>query len=413
MANLLKSSAAFREKALECGLLDAQLAVLEGKGIDTLATLAYVLTTPGVTPSELALRELLDSTSPDAVSLQALASIRRLTFEAQTLCIAQIKASIETEGEPKVELAPAERAQRIAAQKRRLAGFDLTGPLENAYSNYVYVSAMVEHDHPQWLELHRFIPRSQEISREKPGKEVILDESAKLSIRDRRTKDRCQIQNELQLAEAMTRRALACDLLQVCTFSVMERWHRYLLNKLSTPPPPNYRPTSMEQVLRADRQAWIRLAEEVPSLKRDPAGQLPLDLAFPRLQIDPHVTYFLQPLQGKSFLKNAGADEDPLPAPWRGRGRGRGRGGGKKRTPEGDLKHQGQAKGSGKAPSELQDSNLKHNTADGSRICWNWNLSKSCSFAKAGQACKRGAHVCMFCLGPHSLLQCRTYKRNE
>ncbi|CAE7530302.1 unnamed protein product, partial [Symbiodinium microadriaticum] len=317
MANLLKSSAAFREKALECGLLDAQLAVLEGKGIDTLATLAYVLTTPGVTPSELALRELLDSTSPDAVSLQALASIRRLTFEAQTLCIAQIKASIETEGEPKVELAPAERAQRIAAQKRRLAGFDLTGPLENAYSNYVYVSAMVEHDHPQWLELHRFIPRSQEISREKPGKEVILDESAKLSIRDRRTK------------------------------------------------------------------AWIRLAEEVPSLKRDPAGQLPLDLAFPRLQIDPHVTYFLQPLQGKSFLKNAGADEDPPPAPWRGRGRGRGRGGGKKRTPEGDLKHQGQAKGSGKAPSELQDSNLKHNTADGSRICWNWNLSKSCSFAKA------------------------------
>ena len=211
----------------------------------------------------------------------------------------------------------------------------------------------------------------------------------------------------------MTRRALACDLLQVCTFSVMERWHRYLLNKLSTPPPPNYRPTSMEQVLRADRQAWIRLAEEVPSLKRDPAGQLPLDLAFPRLQIDPHVTYFLQPLQGKSFLKNAGADEDPPPAPWRGRGRGRGRGGGKKRTPEGDLKHQGQAKGSGKAPSELQDSNLKHNTADGSRICWNWNLSKSCSFAKAGQACKRGAHVCMFCLGPHSLLQCKTYKRNE
>ncbi|CAE7843090.1 unnamed protein product, partial [Symbiodinium necroappetens] len=267
-----------------------------------------------VTPSELALRELLDSSSPDAVSLQALASIRRLTFEAQTLCIAQIKASIETDGEPKVELAPAERAQRIAAQKRRLAGFDLTGPLENAYSNYVYVSAMVEHDHPQWLELHRFIPRSQEISREKPGKEVILDESAKLSIRDRRTKDRCQIQNELQLAEAMTRRALACDLLQVCTFSVMERWHRYLLNKLSTPPPPNYRPTSMEQVLRADRQAWIRLAEEVPSLKRDPAGQLPLDLAFPRLQIDPHVTYFLQPLQGKSFLKNANTEEDPPPA---------------------------------------------------------------------------------------------------
>ena len=257
MATLLKSSAAFREKAVECGLLEAQITVLAGKGIDTLATLAYVLTTPGVTPSEAALRDLLDSATPESVSLQALASIRRLMFEAQTLCIAQIKASIETEGETKVELAPAERAQRIAAQKRRLSGFDLTGPLENAYANYAYVTTMVEHDHPQWLELHRFIPRAQEISREKPGKELILDESAKLSLRDRRSKDRCQIQNELQLAEAMTRRALACDLLQVCTFSVMEKWHRFLLNKLSTPPPPNYRPTSMEQVLRTDRQAWI------------------------------------------------------------------------------------------------------------------------------------------------------------
>ena len=121
--------------------------VLAGKGY-TLATLAYVLTTPGVTPSEAALRDLLDSATPESVSLQALASIRRLMFEAQTLCIAQIKASIETEGETKVELAPAERAQRIAAQKRRLSGFDLTGPLENAYANYAYVTTMVEHDHP-------------------------------------------------------------------------------------------------------------------------------------------------------------------------------------------------------------------------------------------------------------------------
>ena len=75
--------------------------MLAGKGIDTLATLAYVLTTPGVTPSEAALRDLLDSATPESVSWQALASIRRLMFEAQTLCIAQIKASVETEGERK------------------------------------------------------------------------------------------------------------------------------------------------------------------------------------------------------------------------------------------------------------------------------------------------------------------------
>ena len=39
----------------------------------------------------------------------------------------------------------------------------------------------------------------------------------------------------------------------------------------------------MEQVLRADRQAWQKLAEIVPSIKRTAAGDLPLDAAFPNL----------------------------------------------------------------------------------------------------------------------------------
>ena len=64
--------------------------------------------------------------------------------------------------------------------------------------------------------------------------------------------------------------------------------------------------------------------------------------------------------------------------------------GGKKHNAEGGLKNESGGKGSGKAPSELQDSKLKHNTAEGARICWNWNLAKGCSFAKAGQSCREG-----------------------
>ena len=128
-------------------------------------------------------------------------------FESQTLAIAQLKSSIELDGEKKSELAPSERHARIQNQRKKLAGLDLTGPLENAYSNYTYVSAVVDQDYLSYLEPHRFIARAMEVSREKPGKELILDEHSRVSIRDRNHKEKCGIQNELQLAEALTRRA--------------------------------------------------------------------------------------------------------------------------------------------------------------------------------------------------------------
>ena len=85
------------------------------------------------------------------------AALRRLVFESQTLAIAQLKSSIELDGEKKSELAPSERHVRIQNQRKKLAGLDLTGPLENAYSNYTYVSTVVDQDYLSYLEPHRFI----------------------------------------------------------------------------------------------------------------------------------------------------------------------------------------------------------------------------------------------------------------
>ena len=114
-------------------------------------------------------------------------------------------------------------------------------------------------------EPHRFITRQSEVTKEPPGKELILDEASRISVRDKQHREKCTIQNELQLAEAWTRRSLACDLMQVTTFSSMEKWHRFLLSRLSLSPPPHFQPTNIEQLLRCDRAAWMRLSELVPS----------------------------------------------------------------------------------------------------------------------------------------------------
>ena len=188
MASLLNSQASFEERARDCGLSQAEVDVLVNKGLTSLSTFAFSATTPGTTPGEDALRNLLSSADPASVPLHVVAALRRLMFESQTLAIAQLKSSIELDGEKKSELAPSERHARIQNQRKRLAGLDLTGPLENAYSNYTYVGTVVDQDYLSYLEPHRFITRAMEVSREKPGKELILDEHSRVSIRDRNHK---------------------------------------------------------------------------------------------------------------------------------------------------------------------------------------------------------------------------------
>ena len=59
-----------------------------------------------------------------------------LMFEAQTMSLASLKQAIEHNENRKVELAPAEREDRILRQKGKLQGLDLSGPYENAHANY-------------------------------------------------------------------------------------------------------------------------------------------------------------------------------------------------------------------------------------------------------------------------------------
>ena len=141
--------------------------------------------------------------------MSSLSGLRRFIFEAQALCVAQVKMSVEgTETERKFELVPAERNSRIEAQCKRLTGLALTGQLECAFSCYTYIGEILSADVITYPEPRRFIPRSQEVMREKPGKEIVLDESSRLTMHDRTSKDRCQIQTDHQLWVALQRRAL-------------------------------------------------------------------------------------------------------------------------------------------------------------------------------------------------------------
>ena len=108
--------------------------------------------------------------------------------------------------------------------------------------------------------------------------------------------DRCSLGSDLQLAQALTRRALAFDLVGACTFAVMEKWHRFLFAQMAIAPPANYQGITLEQLIRTDKHAWVRMAELVQSIKRKPDGSKPLDGAINLLPNDPSVMFHLMPL---------------------------------------------------------------------------------------------------------------------
>lgn len=138
MATILESSAAFNARAIEHGLTQAQLERLQDQGLINLSKLAFSIATPGTVPPDDSLKGLL-SDNPDEVTVGQLSSMRRLMFDAQTLCAlaSQIKTTLHgSDVGKKAELVPAERATRIEQQRARLQGVELTGPLECAHASY-------------------------------------------------------------------------------------------------------------------------------------------------------------------------------------------------------------------------------------------------------------------------------------
>ena len=399
MASLLKSEAAFDLKAKDCGLPDDEVAKLKAAGITNISLLAFAATAPGTAPTEDQLRNLLRPGAPDSLGVGTLAALRHLMFECQTLCLVHVKASVEGT-DRKVELVPAERNSRIAAQKARMKGLTLSGPLECSHGSYDYVGQMLEKDSPMYLEPHRFDTRAAEVAREKPGKELVLDQN-KISVRDRSDKGRCAIQDTLSLHQALQRRALACDLMSACSYEALHEWHSFMLERLQQSPPPNCARLTVEQILRADRAAWVRLSEKVHTLKPNASGALPLDAAIADLNRDPTVLFHLlnvrevRPVEPprvppKKEDKFAKLDN--------------------KRRHEELKKNNQDPNKSQKAelPDELKAiPGLKLATAEGEKFCWPYNCAKGCRFAKAGKACRRGKHACMKCGKNHSLQECK------
>eukprot|EP00435_Cladocopium_sp_Y103_P073792 s107_g45.t1 len=388
MGTLLESKEALRARGLEVHLTEAEIEAVIGNGVSSLARLAFAASAPGTTPTDEQIRALFGGAM--APNVGTLASMKRLIFEAQTLVVADVKSKVtRKEDSVPANMAPAERENRIAEQRKRLTGLRLRGEEEVGHNVYDLLLAMAEKDVLVYHGPEKFHTRRQELLNQKPSKQLAIDASS-LVVKDKASEITCSTNTELEVVNALRRRALAFDLTQLCPYDTMNAYHAELIDHLTQPAPPGYSAVSLHQVLRADRQAFMLLSERLTTLKKDAAGKTAIEKELMNVLSHSSVCFHLLPL-----AKGAG----PKPVPKAKAGADTNRKRSRSRSPV-NVRQQAKGKGGGKGkgskskrgrgpnvPEALINKALQ--TKDQKRICWAFNLPNGCSMAAPGAACDR------------------------
>ncbi|CAE7383343.1 unnamed protein product [Symbiodinium sp. CCMP2592] len=382
MTSLTESRAAFEDRAAEVGLSADDIAALTGSGIHSLARLAFAAVPPGATPSNDQVRELFGTR---VINAGVVAATKRLIFEAHTMVVADLKQKVEKGDDPTSQrLNPAEREARITRQRARLTGLTHRGVEEVAFEAYNLVYGMLQQDTLVYQHPNKFTTRQHELQLKKAVKEVSLDGSGSLTVRDKPQQATCDTHGELELVQALRRRALAFDLVGCCSYDAMNMYHSLLIQRVQDAPPPNYAKVCVVQALRADRAAFTRIAEKVRSLKTGADGVRPLDRAFENILDDTHVSFHLLPLAIpekpkhpppplKRKVEDQQADDKGNKPGKKGKGTGKGKKGGARL----------------RVPKELIGKWSQNK--DGERLCWAFNMQCGCGDAAPGSACSRGS----------------------
>ncbi|CAE7203386.1 ubiad1 [Symbiodinium sp. CCMP2592] len=345
--SLLTSTAALDRQCERAGLTAPWVTALKESGITTLGKLSYAVTLPGNQPSSDDMDAFILTLRPGArITLGDSSALKQLIFESQTMTVAELRSSMQATDEVPRKLPASERSMRIDAQKRRLSGLPLEGPLAVAHCVYDRLATMREND-----ELKSF-PKALHLDANKTGL-VLKDEEATAAI---------SLDSDLSLYQAMMRRALAMDLVGLASYACVQKWNERLFRIMSQDPPPEFQRVSRAQVLRADRQCFLELARVCNgNSKPGPDGSLPLDKEFEKLEFNTTVMYFLLPVKGRG--KGGGkADKD-------GKDRKR-----TKTTNDGKSPNKKAKITRDPIPEVLKG--MHSRTPDNKPICFNFNLGK-------------------------------------
>ena len=384
LASILDSEATFEQQATEIGLSRPWIDALKTNQLGTFAKLSFAITSPGTVAADDQVNRFLNGLRGGvAATIADLSAFKRLLFESQTMMMHRFKSVAKGDDTTPRRLAAPERDARIARQKEQLRGLDISGPMEPAHCLYDLCATMVERNEISYISPAKCLSRQQELLGNKPEKELQLDATkTALVIREQPTTTEINITSDLALYQALQRRALAMDLTGLATYDVSKKWIDRMFAIYAQAPAPGFQKVTQAQLLRADRQSFVRLSESFAgSLKTAPANGLPLDALISKFDTDMSITYYMLPIPASHSVaavdKSDKKRTDTAPTPKQG-------------SPSKFQKGaKGKSKGKKREPIPQALKGMHSRTPQGDAICFGYNLGT----CKNGASCTR-KHVC-------------------
>ena len=230
-------------------------------------------------------------------------TVRRFYWEAFQMATNEMtrRSNRNDEDEKPKKLPAAERSERLKELQLKLIGLKLEGEYE---PSHVLVDKFVDMED---TEVIRFIPWEEYTKRDLELKGIKKDEFFKedasgfMRKHTREVEVGEPIRDLLNLKYALQRRGLAMHMARLLSFQTHEDLVNLYFLEMSRDPLEGHLPTSMEQIRRADKEIFMRLAQETRAGLTDlidPAGvKFPLDDTIKKIMVEHRVTALLLPLQ--------------------------------------------------------------------------------------------------------------------
>jgi len=401
------SKAVFITRCKAVGLSDTEISAMETAGFDTYANLAFSPSfQPGASDESPFVKAVLEKVLGAADHPKAPA-LRRLFYESYTLVAAELKKKVDRTDEDKPKVMPLqERSTRWSTLKQRLVGMSFTEETEPSFHLIDVFSQQVDDGQIRYVEWSACTNRAQEVYGSKKMVDLKVwspDSSGMIRQKTEVTPATIVLSSDLKWKMALTRRGLAAEMAKWCKFETHESLVNLLINSWLEPTLPGHAAISFEQLARADRAVFRRLAEECRNgLEQDHNGATDIDLKMEAILNEPNIRCLLLPPQvSDRSSSSAGSgkrpqDEQPQKETWRKYPKARKGGGGKNQGGKGNDGGKGKGHDGAKFSKKW-----KSREPSGAMICFPFNNSKGCHRPECNMK-----HICARCFGEHSAVSC-------
>lgn len=231
-------------------------------------------------------------------TLGTVAALRRLHFEAEIIVTSTFRASVEQPADsatPK-PLPHAERSARMLQIKNQFPGLNISGVNEPAQALLDECVFQYENRLLRYVEPAKCNSRESEVMAGRSDRKLRIEANS-LSVKESKNVPDEDVGNAYKLQQCLRRRAIAYEFANLISFACHERYIDKLMRRLNSEPPANYQATTMTQILRADRQVWVYLSQNVVDIRPAAHGTKPLDKGLDEALADYYeVTFHLLPL---------------------------------------------------------------------------------------------------------------------